>query len=452
MLGAVVLLAPPSGAEDWPQFRGPRGDGTSRAVGLPLTWNRTQPVAWKTFIPGRGHSSPVVCGDRIWLTAADDAPATPETRAARLRNHPDAGPMYVAEDVLFRLLCLDRFSGRIIYDVELFHAVNPDPVHRLNSFATPTPVVEEGFVYCDFGTFGTACVAAQAGRIVWKAKLPVEHVLGPASSPVLCGRFLLLVRDGADTQYVAALDKQTGRLVWKTSRPPMDADTPFEKKAYSTPLVVESAGQRQAIVPGAQWVCSYDPETGREFWRIRHGKGFSVAPRPVAGHGMVYISTGCNQAELLALRIDGRGDVTDTHIAWRAKEQVPTMSSPLLVGDEVYCVSDRGVVSCWDAHRGTLQWRHRIGGNYLASPIYAEGRLYFFSWEGKTTVLQAGRKYLPLAENELDGNVAATPAVASGSLVIRTDRFLCCVAASSGQSGSDGKIHTSGTPRPAERE
>jgi outer membrane protein assembly factor BamB len=448
----MVLLGGPSEAEDWPQFRGPRGDGTSRARGLPLTWNQTQHVVWKTLTPGRGHSSPVLCGDRIWLTAADDAPATPEARAARLRNHPDAAQVYLADDVLFRLLCLDRLSGRIIYDVELFHATNPDPVHRLNTFATPTPTVEDGFVYCDFGTFGTACVVAETGRIVWRAGLPVEHGLGPASSPVLCGKWLLLVRDGADAQYVAALNKQTGELRWKTARPPMEADTPYEKKAYSTPLVVESAGQRQAIVPGAQWVCSYDPETGTELWRIRHGKGFSVAPRPVAGHGMAYISTGCNQAELLALRIDGRGDVTDTHIVWRAKGPVPTMSSPLLVGDEVYCVSDQGIASCWDARRGKLHWRRRIGGTHLASPIHAEGRLYFFSWEGKTTVLRAGREYIPLAENELEGHVAATPAVASGGLVIRTDRFLYYVAASVGRFGSDGKIHTSGTLHPAERE
>ncbi len=243
-----------------------------------------------------------------------------------------------------------------------------------------------------------------------------------------------MLRDGADAQYVAALDKRTGKLAWKTSRPPMDADTPYEKKAYSTALVVESAGRRQAMVPGAQWVGSYDPETGIELWRIRHGRGFSVAPCPVGGHGMVYLSTGCNQAELLAVRTDGRGDVTETHLVWWAKEQVATMLSLVLVGDEAYCVSDRGVVSCWDAHRGTLHWRHRIGGTHLASPIYAEGRLYFFGWEGKTTVLRAGREYLLLAENELEGNVAATPAVASGALVIRTDHFLYCVAGASGGS------------------
>jgi hypothetical protein len=223
------------------------------------------------------------------------------------------------------------------------------------------------------------------------------------------------------------LDKNTGKTVWKTDRPPMETDSRYEKKAYATPLVVEAGGRTQIIVPGAQWVCSYDPGTGSEIWRVRHGKGFSLAPSPVYGHGLVYVSTGCHVAELWAIRVDGHGDASDTHVAWRGKGQIPLMSSPILMGNEVYCVSDGGIVSCFDAASGKLHWRERIGGNHLASPLGAGGKLYFFSWEGKTTVLLPGKKFTRLAENQLEGPLVATPAVAGSAIYLRTDAHLYCI-------------------------
>ena len=304
---------------------------------------------------------------------------------------------------------------------------DPDPVHRLNSYATPTPVAEPGRVYCDFGAYGTACVDAAGGQVLWKSLMPAENLLGPGSSPVLFKDWLILVRDGSDAQYVAGLDKTSGKTVWKTDRPPCRPTPatkrkPTRRRSWSSP-----AAAAQIVVPGAQWVCSYDPATGRELWRVRHGKGFSSAPMPVYGHGMVYVCTGCNVAELWAIRVDGHGDVSQTHVAWKAKGPIPLMSSPILVGGELYCVSDAGIVSCFDAASGKLHWRERIGGNYLASPLYADGKLYFSNWEGKTTVLEPGRKFNRLAENQLEGPLAATPAIADSAIYLRTDTHLYCI-------------------------
>ena len=425
----VVLCVgahPMGGADDWPQFRGPGGDGVSRGAALPLTWSESQNVLWKVRTAGRGRSSPVVLGDRIWLAIAYETPEAPEKARERLRGHPQRHDMDICADVRLCVLCLDRASGKQIYEAELFRVDQPDPAHKLNSFATPTPVAEPGRLYCDFGEMGTACVEAETGKVLWKQRLGVYHMVGPGSSPVLYKDLLMLVRDGCDKQYVAALDKQTGQTVWKADRPPIEAP-PDARKAFSTPLVIQADGATQMIVPGAHWVVSYDPATGREIWRVRHGKGFSLAPRPVYGQGMVYICTGCHVAQLWAIRVDGRGDVTNTHVVWKATEEIPIMSSPLLVGREIYSVSDRGIVFCLDALTGKVHWRYRAPGTYLASPLYADGRVYFFNRDGKTTVLRAGTELEMLAENQLEGSVTASPAVAGNAILLRTDSHLYCI-------------------------
>lgn len=425
--GLVLAVGQAVASDSWPQFRGPRGDGTAEAPGLPLRWSEKENVVWRVLTVGRGRSSPVVLGDRIWLTTADETLPSPEIHAQKLINHPDRGAVYVGSRVAMGVICLDRASGKSRYLVELFRSDNPDPVHRHNSYATPTPVVEPGRLYCDFGTYGTACLEAETGKVLWKRQLPIEHLVGPASSPVLCGDSLILVRDGTDAQYVTALDKRTGKTVWQTNRPPLAVETGNEKKAFSTPLVIEHQGRKQIVVPGAQWVCSYDPATGRELWRVHHGRNFSLAPRPVYGDGVVYLSTGCPVAQLWAIRVDGQGDVTASHVLWRAKGQIPTMSSPLLLGTEIYCVSDGGVASCFEAASGKLLWRERIGENHAASPITGAGRIYFFSREGTTTVVQPGRQFKRLAENELEGPIVATPAVAGDRFYLRTDSYLYCL-------------------------
>lgn len=424
----AILGHASSGWADWPQFRGPAGDGTSDAVGLPLTWSETQNVVWKVPVAGLGRSSPVVLGGRIWLTTAIAAPASGAKPGAKPADDKPAGgkddPVSSDGGVSLQVISLDGRSGKQLYQTEIFAVEKSMPIHPLSSHATPTPVVEQGRLYCDFGAYGTACVDAAGGRTIWKAHLPIDHQLGPASSPVLCRDWMVVVRDGCDAQFVAGLDKGSGRTVWRTPRPPVDAELPVLKKSFSTPLVIEVEGRQQVVTIGPHWVAAYEPATGQEIWRARHGTGYSIAPRPVYGHGMVYVCTGGYVAQLLAIRVDGRGDVSQTHVAWTATQQVPLMASPLLVGRELYFVSDSGIASCLDAISGKTHWRERLGGNYAASPFAADGRIYFVSREGKTTVLRPGTQWVRLAENRLQAAVIATPAIGDHAIFLRSDTHL----------------------------
>ncbi len=414
---AAMLANGTAGAElNWPQLRGPRGDGTSLATRVPLHWSETNNIAWKVSIPGRGRSSPVVLGDRIWLTLA--------VEQGVVRKRIGGDDMQAADHVSLEAVCLDRAKGKILWRTPLFAVDNPDPVHWFNSWATPTPVVEPGRLYCDFGTFGTACLNAKTGKIIWKARLPADHQVGPGSSPVLCGKMLVLVRDGRDAQYVAALDKQTGNQVWRTERPPIEASSDNLKKSFVTPLLVNAAGRSQLISPGAHWVVSYDPATGKEFWRAKHGVGFSIGSCPVFGDGVAYFSTGCMKPQLCAFRADGEGDVTTTHAIWKTLRQVPVMSSPLLQGDTLYWTSDDGMANCASTKDGEAYWQERLNQQHLASPLLAEGRVYFFGKDGRSTVVSAGKKFEKLAENQLEGTVVATPAILDRTIFLRTDTHL----------------------------
>jgi hypothetical protein len=252
----------------------------------------------------------------------------------------------------------------------------------------------------------------------------LDHQVGPGSSPALYRNLLVLVRDGRDAQYVAALEKETGKTVWKTDRPPINVSSPNLKKSFVTPLFVHGDGRDQLISPGAHWIVSYEPSTGRELWRARHGQGFSIGSCPVFGHGMAFFSTGCMKPQLWAIRVDGDGDVTTTHAAWKTVRQVPVMSSPVLVGAEIYWVSDDGIACCADAPTGEMHWQERLGGAYLASPLYAEGRIYFFNRDGKTTVIKAAKQFEQLGENSLEGPLVATPAIVDRNIFLRADNHL----------------------------
>ena len=414
-------------ADDWPQFRGPTGDGISLATNVPLTWSPTQNVKWKSPVPGRGRSSPVLLGERIWLTTAQ------ETNVRTFAAGPDR--MQQAERVVIGVVCLERATGKQLYYKELFSVDNPPAVNLFNSYATPTPVVESGRLYCDFGTFGTACLDSDSGEVRWKSQLPLEHYQGPGSSPALYKNLLILVRDGGDQQYVAALDKETGKTVWKSDRPPLSTPVRMFRKSFSTPLVFEAGGQVQMVVPGAQWFVSYQPETGQEIWRVDNGKGETVAPRPVYGEGLVYLSTGIlsGKAQLWAVRVDGQGDVTKSHVAWKLPSSIGFMASPLLLGRELYLLGDESFVTCVDAVSGEVLGKVRAGGNYAASPVYAAGRIYCFSREGKTTVFGANKELTVLAENPIDGPVFASPAFSNSAIYLRTDSHLYCLSSETPQ-------------------
>ena len=430
ILGLPVVLRadePAGGSriapDDWPQFRGPRGDGLSTAVDLPLTWSETKNITWKRAVAGRGLSSPVVLGGRIWMTTALETAATNEEKAKQLTGRKYKGALAVAMTISLRVLGFDRKTGKLLHNVEVFRVNGPDPIDKRNSYASPTPVAEPGRVYCDFGTYGTVCLDSSTGKIIWKRRLPIDHQVGPGSSPILCDDLLVLVRDGRDAQYVTALKKQTGKTVWKTNRPPIDSDNEF-KKGFSSPLLFKADGRRQIVVPGAKWVVSYDPPTGKQLWQVEYGKGYSNVPTPVFGHGLAFVCTDFPGNQLWAIRVNGRGDVTGSHVVWKMKKQMPKKTSPLLVGGEIYTVSDGGVATCLDGRTGASLWTRRIGGNYAASPVCAEGRIYYFSEEGKTTVIRSGRKLKTLAENHLKGRVMASPAVAARAIFLRTDTHL----------------------------
>ena len=423
VLWYVVSLA--AASDDWPQFRGPDGQGHGTAAGLPLDWSETKNVTWKVPIEGRGWSSPVVLGEEIWMTTALPIPAASKEAEEKIAGLPFPAPNSdVARRVRLKAVCVDRTTGRRLRSVTLFDFDELLQIASVNSFASPTPVVEAGRLYCDFGTMGTACVQTATGKILWKRHLPIEHQVGPGSSPILHENLLVLVRDGCDVQYVIALDKNTGQTVWKTDRPPIDATyTPY-KKAFSTPLVIDTEQGRQMIVPASQWIVSYDPDSGKPIWQVDTGHTFSNVSRPVFGHGLVFVATAYGGSHLLAVGTGGEGDVTDTHVVWDHRKQVPRRSSPLLVGDELYTISDSGVATCLDARTGKIHWTERVLGDCSASPVFASRRIYFFSEDGKTIVVRPGKEFTRLAENEIDGRIMASVAIADGAFFLRTDTHL----------------------------
>lgn len=378
-------------AGDWPQFRGPDGEGHSAETNLPLTWSETEHVAWKAELPGLGWSSPSIVGKQIWLTTATD------------------------EGHSLRVLCVDRDSGKVLHDVEVFHKDEPGNIHKKNSYASPTPLIEGDRVYLHYGMLGTACVSTSR-EILWTTVLKYNHRHGPAGSPVLFGDLLILNCDGTDVQYVVALDKLTGKEVWRTDRE--------GKMAYATPLIVAVDGKPQLISPGGEWVQAYDPATGKEIWRVRYPGGYSVVPRPVVGHGLTFVSSSYDSATLYAIRLGGEGDVTDSHVAWKLSKGAPHNPSTLLVGDELYVVSDKGILTCLDAKSGEQHYQERLGGNFSASPLFADGRIYLLDEDGKCTVIAPGKEYKVLAENQLPGRTLASISTADGALFLRTDTAL----------------------------
>jgi len=399
-----------SAGENWPQFRGPGGDGHSDATGLPLKWSETENVAWKTPIHDRGWSSPVVWGNQIWVTTA------------------------TADGRRLFAVCVDRRSGKIVHDVKLFDVERPERIAQINSYASPTPVIEEGRVYVHYGTYATACLDTRTGKTIWARRdLNCDHHMGPGTSPILFDKLLVIPVDGTDVQYVVALDKATGKTVWKTNRS-VDYSRVHRycRKAYCTPTVIDSGGRLQLISPCSKAIPAYDPASGEELWKIPH-RGWSMVPRPLFGHGLLYVVIDYDYPELWALRPDGRGEVTEDRIVWRINTGMPATPSLLLIGDLLFMVNDDGVAACVEAKTGEPVWKQRIDGDYSASPIYADGRIYFFNEEGTTTVIRPGRQCEILAVNKLSGRLMASPAVAGEAIFLRTDTHLYRI-----EQGSEG--------------
>jgi outer membrane protein assembly factor BamB len=403
---------------DWPEFRGPWGNGQAsapgdtRGAGLPLDWSETHNVRWKTEIPFRGWSTPVVLGGQVWLTTATE------------------------EGHDFYAVGLESATGRMLHNVKVFHSDDPEPLGNgasMNCYATPSPVIEPGLVYVHFGSAGTACLDTKTSKVVWKRNdLPCRHYRGPSSSPIVFENLLILTFDGADLQYTAALDKQTGVTVWRTDRSVVwkDEDVPGPmardgdlRKSHGTPLIANVAGKPQLISVGAKASYGYEPRTGRELWRVEYND-WSSAPRPLFENGVAYLVTGLRTKELWAVKLDGQGNVTDTHVAWKLSTHIGKYASPLLVDGLIYTAAEESFVTCLEAATGSVVWTGRIGGKYAASPIYGDGRLYFFSQDGITTVLKPGRSFEVLATNKLAAGFMASPAADGRALYLRTKTHL----------------------------
>lgn len=422
LAAALVALSTSLSAAEWPEWRGPGGQGHAQATGLPTSWSETKNVAWKTELPGRAWSSPVIEGKNIWLTTAIETPAKKEDAARRLKGNTGNQPLTVLEKVEFRALCVDRNSGKLTQNILLLTAREPQWVHALNSYASATPVIEDGKLFCHFGAMGNACLDTRTGKVLWTdTSLVVQHENGPGSTPVIWKNLMLFHLDGSDQQFIAALDKRTGKLAWKTTRSGDMNKDPQLRKSYGTPLVLTLNGKEQLVSPASDWIYSYD-EQGKELWRVKYGMlGFSLTPRPVVGHGMIFMSTGFMKAQILALKYEG---LAKPEIAWRYDKGAPTMPSPLLVGNELYFANDGGIFTCLDAKTGAEHYRERLGGNYSASPTFADGKIYVHNREGLTTVIKPGKQFEVIEKNQLPGKIFASLAAVDRALFLRTDTAL----------------------------
>ena len=416
LLAALVFRT--TFAEDsWPQFRGPTGQGLATSCLVPDHFDQKSGMRWRTEIEGKGWSSPVVADGKIWLTTAIEHERSQTQVKGETKD--------VASRLNLKAVCVDFATGKLLHESELAEIKQAQPIHALNTYASPTPVISGGRIFCHFGTYGTWCLNAANGEVIWHKQLVVDHSVGPGSSPVVCGNHLIIVCDGIDSQFVAALHIETGEEVWRTLRPPMTAANEEMKKAYSTPIVIEVDGRKQIAAPGAEWICSYDPVTGAELWRAKHGDGFSTSPSAVYWRGMVVFSTGFMRPELVAVRADGKGDVTDSHIVWRVKRGAPNKPSPIVAGGQLYMIADNGIMTQIGSD-GVEHWQVRLGGNYSASPIGSGERILVCSHEGIVTVIKVGEAYSELAKNELagEGRLMASPAVVDGDLLIRGEHAL----------------------------
>ncbi len=427
LLSALSLQATYAN-EHWNQFRGPQGNGISTATTLPVEFDETKNVRWKIAIPESGWSSPVVWGNQIWLTTGSD------------------------EKKELRVICVDLESGKIVRDIKVFGMIERkiDPAYafdspRLNSPASPTPVVEKERVFVSFGSQGIACLDRKTGDKIWERRdLRIYQPVRQGSSPIVDNKNLYVAYDGTDQQFFVALNKETGETRWKTDRNvgtdwaatlrakgmKADGKPNDNKKSFATATLIEVDGQRQLIAPAAEATISYAPETGKELWRVLHPGGFNVAARPIHANGMVYVFTSGLNRLLMGIRPDGMGNVTDTNVAWCTTRGTPNIPSPVIVDDVLFMVTDKGgIARSLDARTGNEIWRKRLGGNHWASPLYAGGKLYFSSKQGDVTVLPALREEPEIvARNRLSGSFIASPAVAGESLILRSTTHLYCLA------------------------
>lgn len=406
----------------WPMKGGPMGDGivpAADAARLPLEWDGAsgKNIVWRTPLEGQGHSSPVIGGDLIWFTAATE----------------DGTKQFVYG--------IDRNDGKIIHHKLVFDNVAPEELgNPMNNYAAPSPVLEEDALYVHFGTYGTARIDPATGDKVWERRdINVRHYRGPGSSPIIHGDLIILTFDGIDQQFVTALEKKTGRSVWKTSRttdyqdldkdghPTRDGDM---RKAYHTPAVFEMGGHEVLVSIGSRAAFGYDVKTGRELWTIRHG-GFNAAIRPLRLGGMLILNTGSERAHTLCVRIDDKmqGDITESHVLWDREKRNASEASGVIVNGTLYQTTRGGIVSAVDVKTGTDLWDDRMAGKHVSAPLVIGDRMLFSNDRGESYIIRASpEKFEQVGMNQLAEPMSASPAVADGALFLRTTGALYKIA------------------------
>jgi outer membrane protein assembly factor BamB len=395
---------------NWTHFRGSNLNSIAVTDSIPLKWDESS-IKWKTQIHDNGYSSPVVYDNQIWVTTAK----------------PDGKELYA--------VCINFQTGEIIYDIKVFSPGEVEGKHSLNTYASPTPCIEKGFVYVHYGSMGTACINTTNGSIVWKrADFKCKHIQGPASSPVIYKNLLLLHFEGTDVRYIVALDKSNGKLIWRSDRPaePYEPITEIGRKAYITPIIINVKGRDMLISNGSAVCIAYEPSTGKEIWRVAGGAESTVA-MPFTEKGVVFWYTGymvagdgTNFTELLAVNPDGNGDITSTNVLWKKRDELSRNQclTPVINAGLIYTINTRNILMCLDAATGEEIWSTHMTSNYDASPIYVNGNIWFFSVKGEVLVIKAGRKYEVVAKNQMDSGIWATPAILRNSVILRTQKYL----------------------------
>jgi outer membrane protein assembly factor BamB len=429
---STLVRVAASSASDWPEFRGPTGQGEAKASNPPLEWSQTKNVTWRTPLDGMGWSSPIILGNRIYLTTSteiddqgNEVASTTADLPPEIKNGPVAKFEFSSAGISLRAIALDVESGEKVWDVEVVRLTRDQvqTAHAKNGFASPTPVTDGENIYVHFGPHGTAALDLD-GNVLWRNRIEYDARHGAGGSPVLVGNSLVFNCDGVVDPFVVALDRRNGEVIWRTPRRPMD----YERFAFSTPLAIPSdktASGVQLVSPGSHMIGSYDPDTGRELWYVYFDRRWSLVPRPVYVNGMVLVCNGGEPPpELIAIRPDGEGNVSNTHVVWRHDKHVPLTSSVVAVAGYVYMVNDAGIAACTEISTGRLVWKKRFGGNFSASPICASGRIYFPGESGVCHVIAAEPKFRELAENDLEETMLSSFAVDGDALIVRTSKAL----------------------------
>jgi outer membrane protein assembly factor BamB len=435
----VLSLRAPSSSgftfntSNWSQWRGPEGTGLSNETGLPIEWGAGKNIKWSAKIPGQGHSSPIVWGNKVFLTTDIEGEPVPGAKAV---EHKMEGKVFVHPDSVganrkhtFKLLCLDRSTGRALWEQTAYAGTVYDDRHRKGSYAAPTPATDGDRVYVWFGGEGDGMYCYDFnGKLVWKTAVgKIANVgMGPGSSPMLFENVVILQcdEDEGKNSFIVALDKKTGKEVWKTQRK--------VQASWSTPLIVKAPQRIEMITSGNEWVISYDPKTGKELWQAK-GHGSNAIPTPLAGHGMVYIYAGFPAKKTMAIKLGGTGDISDSsNIVWQYDKGTAYVPSSILYGDYIYLMTDRGILTCLDARTGKVVYeggRIPVPASFTASPVAFDGKILLTSEDGDTYVIKAGRKHEVLATNSVGEPVYASPAISDGMIFIRGEKNLYCIGA-----------------------